>query len=236
MATVTLTPARAARRARRVDRRVLAGIVLAIVASGCSFLFWGASTETRSVLVAVHDLPSGATLAAGDVTVARVHLTDPLYQAAIPATEQTSLVGTQLSEPIHAHQVLVHAQFPARPALGPGQLGLTIPMSPETAVGGHLHAGDAVQVLLTLNKGKPESRTTVVLPRVTVLDVGYVQRSTVVNTSGTGNSTDQAVDQGPVASLTLIVTQEQAVQLAQARWSGDLDVALLPPTPTGSGH
>jgi len=84
MATVTLTPARAARRARRVDRRVLAGIVLAIVATGCSFLFWGASTETRSVLVAVHDLPSGATLGAGDVTVARVHLTDPFIRRLSP--------------------------------------------------------------------------------------------------------------------------------------------------------
>jgi hypothetical protein len=31
-----------------------------------------------------------------------------------------------------------------------------------------------------------------------------------------------------VAWLTLIVTQDQAVQLAQARWSSDLDVALLP--------
>jgi len=236
MATVTLTPARAARRARRVDRRVLAGIVLAMVASGCSFLFWGASTETRSVLVAVHDLPSGATLGAGDVTVARVHLTDPLYQAAIPSTEQTTLLGTQLSEPIHAHQVLVHAQFPARPALGPGQLGLTIPISPETAAGGHLHAGDAVQVLLTLNKGKPESRTTVVLPRVIVLDVGYTQQSTVVNTTGAAESANRSTDSGPVTSLTLMVTQDQAIQLAQARWSGDLDVALLPSTPSGSGH
>ena len=35
-------------------------------------------------------------------------------------------------------------------------------------------------------------------------------------------------DRGSVSSLTLIVSQEQALQLTVAKRNGDLDVALLP--------
>jgi hypothetical protein len=66
----------------------------------------------------------------------------------------------------------------------------------------------------------------VALARVMVYDVGYDSRSAVVNTNPSG-STGAAAQ--PVSTLTLIVTQDQAVQLSQAKWNGDLDVVLLPP-------
>jgi Flp pilus assembly protein CpaB len=108
--------------------------------------------------------------------------------------------------------------------LGPYQLALTIPVTPETATGGLIRPGDAVQVLLTANPGKADSQTTVILPRVTVYDAGYEAGSTIVRTTG-----DRSSGQGPLARLTLLVTQDQAVRLAQAKWNGELDVALLPP-------
>jgi hypothetical protein len=85
--------------------------------------------------------------------------------------------------------------------------------------------GDAVRVLLTTNKGKPEARTTVVLARATVHDVGYDDRGAVINTSTVA---DRSRSQRPISWLTLVVTQEQALQLGQAKWAGELDVALLP--------
>ncbi|HLZ08007.1 MAG TPA: RcpC/CpaB family pilus assembly protein, partial [Chloroflexota bacterium] len=162
MAT-TLSPARALRQPRRIDWRALFGIFLTLVAVGGSIFFWTASSDTRSVVVATRDVPSGSSLTLADLAVARVRIDDTLYQAAVPAEDLSTLAGKQLAEPVHAHQVIVRAQISPRPSLGRDQLALTIPISPETAVGGSLRPGDAVEVLVTINKGKPEARTTVVL-------------------------------------------------------------------------
>jgi pilus assembly protein CpaB len=226
MASAILTPTRALRRPRRLDLRAVFGIFLMLVATGGSVLFWAASTDTRAVLVATRDLPAGATLGPADLAVARVRVDDAIYAATLPAEEQAAVVGRQLAEPVHAQQLLGRAELSGRLPLGPGQLALTISVSADTAAGGRVRPGDAVQVLVTRDKGRPESRTAVVLPRVTVFDVGHDERATVINTGGP-DGLDRAVG-GPVSSLTLVVSQEQALQLAAAKWNGDLDVALLP--------
>jgi hypothetical protein len=82
-----------------------------------------------------------------------------------------------------------------------------------------------VEVLGTINKGKPEAQTTVVLSRAVVYDVGYAQPLSAVNTTGP----ERSVAQGPARWLTLIVSPDQAIQLAHAKGAGDLDIALLPP-------
>jgi Flp pilus assembly protein CpaB len=105
-------------------------------------------------------------------------------------------------------------------------MALTIQVSSNTAAGGRVRPGDAVQVLATTNKGRPESKTTVVLPRITVYDVGKDERGAVINTGGSGDVDRD--DAAAISSLTLIVSQEQALQLTVAKWNGDLDVALLP--------
>ena len=228
MAATTLSPTRALRQPRRLDLRAVFGIFLTLVATGGSIAFWSASSDTRAVLVATRELPAGATLTQGDLAIARVRVDDDIYAAAVPAAEQAGVIGKQLAEPVHAQQILARAQISSRPALASDQMALTIAVSPETAVGGRVRPGDSVQVLVTTDKGKPEAKTAVVLPRVTVYDVGRDQRSLVVSTSGAGDSDTRSGVRGPLASLTLIVTQEQAIQLAQAKWSGELDVALLP--------
>ena len=227
MVSTTLTPKRALRRPRRLDARALFGLFLMLVSVGGSVAFWTASTDTRAVLVATRDLPAGATLASSDLAVASVRVDDGIFAASVPADEQIEVVGRQVAEPVHAQQLLARAQLSRRPLLNPGQMVLTIPVSAATAAGGLIRPGDAVQVMATTNKGRPESRTTVVLPRVTVYDVGHDQRTTVINT-GSSDDADRSAA-GSVSVLTLIVSQEQALQLAVARWNSDLDVALLPP-------
>lgn len=137
------------------------------------------------------------------------------------------MIGSPLAEPAHARQILVRAQISGQPRLARDQLALTIPVSAASAAGGQLRQGDEVQVLLTRNGGKPDAETIVVLERVRVYDVGYDERTAIRTTS------DQTLP-GPLAWLTLIVTDEQARSLAGARHSGDLDVALLPPSPPAS--
>jgi Flp pilus assembly protein CpaB len=209
------------RRPRRIDLRAVMGLLLLLVAVVGSLSFWSASSNTRPVLVAARDLPAGATLNASDLAIARVRVDDAIYQAAVPAEQMASVVGKALADPLHAQQLLVRAQISNQPPLGPDQMALTIGISPESAVGGQLRPGDAVQVLLTTNKGTPAVHTMVVLPRATIYDVGYDQETVAVNTGGS--------DQRSISWLTLIVTPEEAVQLGQAKWAGELDVALLPP-------
>ncbi|MGD9891041.1 MAG: RcpC/CpaB family pilus assembly protein [Dehalococcoidia bacterium] len=226
MTTTVLSPTRALRRPRRLDLRAVFGLFLMLLAIGGSVAIWSRSTETRAVLVATRDLPGGATLAVGDLAVAHVQVDDRIYGAAVPADELTALVGRQVSEPVHTQQLLTRAQISDRSPLAPNELLLTVPASVETAAGGRVRPGDAALVLLTTNKGTPEARTTVVLPRVTVQDVGYDDQGTVINTGG-ADSARGSRSQRPISWLTLIVTEEQALQLARAKWAGELDVALL---------
>ena len=230
MVNESLTPTRALRRPRRFDWRVLAGALLLLVSVIGTITFWSSATDTRAVLVARRDLPAGATIGMADLGVARVRLDDSLYAAALPAAEQAGLAGKQLAEPLHAGQILVRAQVAGPAPLASDQLALTIAIKADTAAGGKLRPGDAVRVFLTQNKGKPDSHTLVVLERVTVYDAGHEERLTVANPAGAASGTS-AADTGPLTSLTLIVTPEQAIQLANAKWNGDLDVALLPPAP-----
>jgi len=225
MAVSALSPTRALHQPRRLDWRAFFGLFLLLLATGGSIAFWSASSDTRSVLVATRDLPEGAVLTAGDVATARVRVDDGMYQAAIPATDLTNVVGHPLAEPVHAQQMLVPAQLASRPALAPGQVAVTIAVHADTAVGGRLRPGDTVEVLATINQGKPEAQTTVVLPGATVYDVGRDQNLTVVNTG----ATDPSGTSGPIAWVTLVVNSDQAVQLTRAKWAGQLDVALLPP-------
>jgi pilus assembly protein CpaB len=226
MVSSTLTPKRALRKPWRLDPRALFGIFLMLVSVAGSVAFWSASTDTRSVLVVTRDRPAGATLSLSDVAVANVRVDDAIFAATVPAEEQATVVGRQLAEPIHAQQLLARAQLSGRPPLNPGQMALTIQVSSNTAAGGRVRPGDSVQVLATTNKGRPESKTTVVLPRITVYDVGKDERGAVINTGGS-DDVDRN-DAAAVSSLTLIVSQEQALQLTVAKWNGDLDVALLP--------
>lgn len=223
MATTALSPARALHKPRRLDLRAVLGLFLLLVAVGGSIAFWSSSSTTTAVLVATRDLPVGATLSSGDLAIARVRVDDATYQAALPAGELGAVVGKQLTAPVYAHQLLVRAEISNRLPIGPHQMVLTIPVSVDTAAGGRIRPGDVAQVLLTTGKDTPAVHTTVVLPHVSVYDVGYAPASGVIST-GNGSSSLQ----GPISWISLIVTQPQAVQLAHARWSGDLDVALLP--------
>ncbi len=226
--TVQTRPA-VARPGRRLDVRALVGLFLMIVATGGSVAFWAASSDTREVLVATRELAAGSVLRLEDLAVARVRLDDRLYEAALPADSLAQVAGKALAEPVHPNQVIARAQLGDGIPLPPGQMVLSIPVSAESAVGGRVRPGNFVQVLHTTGKGKPEARTSVVLPRVAVYDVGHEQRVMAVNT--TPGEASSAAPSGPVKWLALVVDQGQAVQLAQARWSGELDVALLPNEP-----
>lgn len=227
MATRTLTPNRSVSRPLRINPITIVSVLIIAVALGGLVRYAGSLSATRPLLMATRDLPVGATLGPDDLVPTEGRLDDPVYEAAVPGTALGELVGRQLAEPVHRNQILVRAQITTGARLGPDQMALTIPVKAEAAAGGTLRAGDQVQVLVTRDKGKPNSETSVVLERVTIYTVGHIERASIVNTSG-GRSGDEAA---PLASLTLVVTADQARALANARHGGELDVALLSPLP-----
>jgi Flp pilus assembly protein CpaB len=228
MAVATLSPARALRRPRRADPRALVGVVLTLTALAGSVAFWVSASDARPVLVATRDLPPGATLRSSDLSVAYVRMDDVLYRAALPADMLDSLVGRQLGEPVHAQQVVARAQLADQLGLGPDQVAITIPAHPDSAAGGRLRKGDAVQVLVTVaDKARGEVHAHPVLERAQVFDVGRDQ-----SLGGSSLGADSAESaRAPITSVTLAVTADQARQLAEARRSGELDILLLPPPP-----
>ena len=224
MAVISVSPTRALRRPLRLDVRALVGILLMLVAIGGSIAVWNTEQDTREVLVVARELPAGATLQRSDLNVTRARLDDPVFSAAYPRTALESVVGKQLAEPAHANQLLNQRQVSTRPRLEDGQMVLAIPVRTDSAAGGRIRAGDGVAVIATDSRsGSGASR--VVLPRVTVYEIGREQSSSF----GSSASSSTQTSAGALSWITLIVSQDQAVQLAQARWSGDLDVALLPP-------
>lgn len=233
MSSQTLTPERALRRPRRIDLRAVLSILVTLAAIGGMFLYAGSLSATRPLLVATRDLPVGATVSRDDLAIAQVRVDDAIFAAAVPADALADIVGHQLSEPVHRHQILARVQVSVRPRLAPDQLALTIPVKAESAAGGHLRPGDEVRVFVTRKGNGPDADTSVVLERAQVYGVDYGER-TAVTSSAAGGQTET----GPLASVTLVVTEEGARALTAARHSGDLDVALLPPTPrsaAGSG-
>jgi Flp pilus assembly protein CpaB len=229
MAVATLSNPRTVRRTRRADPRALVGIFLTLAALAGSVAFWVNSSDARPVLIATRDLPVGSTLRATDLSVAYVRMDDSLYRAALPADHWSALVGRQLGEPMHAQQVLARAQVAARAGLTADQVAMTIPARPDSAVDGRLHPGDTVQVLLTsVDKVRGEAHSRVVLEGAVVFDVGREQGLAGSTVSLGGDAADAAA-RGPITTVTLVVTQDEARQLAEARRSGELDLLLLPP-------
>lgn len=239
----TLSPTHALRRSRHLDSRVLVGVLLTLLAIGGAMVVFNAANDSRGVLVTTRDLPAGAILTASDLTVAHVRVDDSLYQAALPEQALDQMVGKQLAEPVHPQEMLVREQISIQPTVAPTQSLMTIPVSNASAVARHMHPNDTVTVLATFDKGKPDSKTTVVLQRARVYDVGFDQSAGAVNTSS--SSDPQAGNHGQITTVTLILDnpQQQETQLAQAKWNADLDVVLLPAsavtqpnTQAGDGH
>lgn len=237
--TPSLTPARALKRHRlRADPRILLGILLIVLAIAGGLAWAGSVNQGRGVIVATRDLPVGAIISLGDLSAASARLDDRVYAAAIPASDIAALIGRPVAEPIHAHQQLVWGQVGTGPVLAGDQGAMTVAVRAEAAAGGRLKPGDQVQVIVTLDKGKPTSRSEIVIDRATVYAIGREERTRFVGgTAGTTGEVGGAAGDagGALASVTLIATTEQRLALAQAKWDGEVDLVLLPPATPGAG-
>src|SRR5207302_9582463 len=232
---VGLTPAAAERKhARRLNARLLAGVVC-VLAAFSGFLVFAASSSPRThgVVVAGRDLPTGTRVRRADVAIVQAQLADAQVRVFVPAEALDAIDGQELLAPVAAQQFLARAQLTTarRPTLQPGFVRMTVPVRPDTAVGGALRTGDLVTVLATTDKGKPTAQTRPVLDRVVVDQVG--QADTLTNSSYAAPADSAAPSlplrpSRPVAWVTLLVPEDRASSLALARWTGDVELIQLP--------
>lgn len=162
------------------------------------------------VWMAARDLPVGVPLTAADL----VPVTSELGPAQMPLylDAGVDLVGAELTRPV-AEGELLAAAFVAPADGGFEGQAITIPVTPEHAVGGDLTPGDLVDVYATLKSVGSSARTVLVVEGAQILDL--------VGTS------DLMSDNSTLAGLTLEVAGGEAAKLAHAIRTADLDVVKV---------
>lgn len=224
MTVTTLKPTRIVTRRRELPWRALFGVFLALLAlvGGVAVL---SSRDTVDIVVATRELAPGTVLQSADLGVATARLDGPLLNTTVPAAQAPTLVGKTLAEPVHSGQLLSRTELIQGEALTPGSVAMTIAPALERGPIGEFAKGDVVRVFVTVSRPNGPPATRVVLPSAIVYDLGSDDSLTALGDSG--------AEQGDtrITWLSLAVTPEEAVALANAKTSGDLDVALLPPAP-----
>jgi Flp pilus assembly protein CpaB len=198
-------------RLRRLDLRVIAGLLLMLVAIvGGSSLIRNAQARTP-VLVAAGTVQPGEVITAGDIRIVEASL--PAGIAYLPASARSDIVGRVAAEPLWAGKVLGPGSFSDAPPLASGMVAFSLLLSPQAAVAGNIRAGDRVAVLASPSSDQPVkagSGTTILFTDVPVLSVHQ--------TSGAD---------GENLLVTLTLRLEEARAVAEAKAVGRVDLALV---------
>ena len=206
---------------------MLLGVALVALSVVGGLLFWGAARETVPVLIADSALPPGHVIQSSDLSIAQVKLDDRLSSLAIPEADRNAVVGRVVGNDVHAGAMLLWPDLATGSVLGQNEVAMTVPVQAE-AVYSRIRPGDAVAVLATRDKDRPQSQTVTLLERAVVYDVTFEPGRLTV-----GRSADDEEARG-LTNVTLIVPRAEAERLAHAVVNWDLTLALLPPEPGAS--
>ena len=195
-------------RSAAIDSRVVGGVVLiAVSVVGGLALTRGPAPATK-IYVAAVDLDDGHTLAPGDLKVAELRGDDRVVAGLVrpgpagPPFGRTLRVGVRAGASVSLD------------ALGAGAAArreITIPVTPEHALGGEIRSGDQVDVFATFDKGTDAART------ITVSRAAVVHG--VLRSDGLFGQ-----HAGGVTALTLDVQPDSAIAVAFAVRNAELDV------------
>ena len=209
------------RRLRRpaIDARVITGIVLvAVSVIGGLRLARGPQPGTE-VFVAATDLDAGHVLTRHDLTATELRAPRALI-AGLERANRGAPVGRVLRTPVRAGAAI---PVDALGSVVPAGRDVTIPVTPEHALGGVIRPGDRVDVYATFDKGTDAARTLTVARTATVRGV----------TRSDGLFGQQ---QGGISAITLSVDPDAAIAVAFAARNGELDVVRARGTLDGRGR
>lgn len=190
-----------------LDLRVVTGILLVAVSIIGGLRLTADPAPATAVYAAATDLEVGHVLTRADLTPVEMRGPESVTRT-LERVASGPPVGRVLRTPVR-----VGAPIPLD-ALGdaepPGR-ELTVPVTPEHALGGALRAGDRVDVLASFEKGTDAARTLTVARDATVRSV----------TRADGIFGQQ---EGSVTAITVTVRPDSAVALAFAARNGELDI------------
>lgn len=198
---------------------MLLGVALVAASVVGGLLFWGSTSNTLPVLVAERDIPAGHVIQRDDLSVTRVRLEGPLSSLAVSEGDLDAVIGRTAGTGIHAGEMVVWPDLATGPVIGREEVAVTVPVEAD-AVYPALRPGDAVAVLATSNKGKPDSQTVTLLERALVYDVSLEAARIAIGGDGE--------DEGRgLTNVTLVVPRSEAERVAHAVVNWDLTLALL---------
>ncbi len=206
---MTIAPP-AVRRLRlpNIDTRVIGGVVLVAV-SVIGGLGLSADPEpTTPVYVTATDLDAGHVLARNDLKVAELRAPASTLNALARPSRGGPPIGRALQTPLRSNATVgLDGLGPAAPA---GR-EITIPVTPDHALGGAVRTGDRVDVLATFDKGTDAARTLTVA-RAAIVH-GVVQSAGLFGQHA-----------GAITALTLDVEPDAAIVVAFAARNAELDI------------
>lgn len=175
------------------------------------------SSATTLVWAAARDLPQDATVSAGDLRPVEIRLPSDLASSYVGSGR--SLVGSVVTRAIFEGE-LIHSGWLSDAATGGEGRSMTLPVSPEHAVGGNLRSGDRVDIYATFDPGDARARTTLLARDVQIVEV--------VTAGGF------ALDEEALVGLTVSVSPEEATRLAFAIRTAEIDVVRITGDATGA--
>lgn len=235
-----------------MDRRrllLMLAVFVAIIGTALVFLYVrGADSRAAnkyasvSVLKATQDIAAGTTyddaLAAGQIQVSSVP-ENQLNANAVSSTD--ALKGKIVSVPIFSGQQIISNQFgnsvsavASALAIPKGMIAISVNLTDPDRVAGNIQNGSQVAIFVTgtltnsttgaSTTGADIQSTRLLLPRVTVLNVGSPVTTTSTTTDQQGN---QTTEQLPRTLLTIAVDQKDAQKVIVASKALDLTFGLL---------
>lgn len=206
-AVETLVP-RASAKVRRIDVRIIVGLILMVLS-----IFVVATLHRRAearipVLVAARTVEPGAVIGPTDISVAQISLGAGI--AYLDEASRNSVIGKVATERLWAGKMLTPESVADAPQLPVGYVAMSLALKPDRAAAGELRPGDHVAVIASASPDRPELGTRILFTDVTVLSVRQGDRA----------------DGGTVV-VSLRLRLEEARALAAAQATGSIDLVLL---------
>lgn len=190
-----------------VDLRIVTGVLLVAVSIVGGLRLTADPAPATAVYAAATDLDAGHVLTRADLTAVELRGPESLTRT-LERVAAGPPVGRVLRAPVR-----VGAPIPldALGAAEPPGRELTVPVTPEHALGGALRAGDRVDVLASFDKGTDAARTLTVARDAAV--------RSVTRADGLFGQPE-----GAITAVTVTVVPDAAVALAFAARNGELDI------------
>lgn len=199
--------------ARRVARpswinaRTALGVILFGVALLTGTRVLQGARATVPMWTAARDIPANSPLQEADLGRAEVRIPPELMSRYVSA--EADVTGSVLTRAVRAGE-LIPAEWISEEAAALAGRSMTIPITPEHALGAGLRPGDHIDVLATFDAGDVRARTVVVARGVEVL-----------NTVSAGGL---VVDEQSVIGISVAVSPEEASSIAFAIRTAEVDI------------